>query len=71
MDDSTPGYAGVDWAVDAHAVCVVDSQGCVVVEFDVAHTADGLAELCRRYLGHATPREAAPIAARKPGNLPA
>ena len=48
MDDFTPGYAGVDWAVDAHAVCVVDSQGRVVVEFDVAHTVDGLAELCRR-----------------------
>ena len=42
------GYAGVDWATDAHAVCVVDDQGRVVVEFDVAHTADGLGELCRR-----------------------
>ena len=39
---------GVDWATDTHAVCVVDAQGMVIVEFDVAHTADGLAELCRR-----------------------
>ena len=48
MHDSITGYAGVDWATDTHAVCVVDGQGQVVVEFDVANTADGLAELCRR-----------------------
>jgi transposase len=48
MHDPTTGYAGVDWATDAHAVCVVDNRGEVIVEFDVAHTADGLAELCRR-----------------------
>ena len=48
MHDPTTGYAGVDWAIDAHAVCVVDTHGQVVVEFDVAHSADGLGELCRR-----------------------
>lgn len=48
MHDPTTGYAGVDWATDAHAVCVVDDQGKVIVEFDVAHSAEGLAELCRR-----------------------
>ena len=48
MHDPTAGFGGVDWATDAHAVCVVDGEGRVVVEFDVAHTADGLAELCRR-----------------------
>lgn len=48
MHDSITGYAGVDWATDAHAVCVVDGGGEVLVEFDVAHTADGLAELCSR-----------------------
>jgi transposase len=48
MNDSTIGYAGVDWAVDAHVVCVVDSGGQVVVEFDVANTAAGLVELCRQ-----------------------
>jgi transposase len=48
MDDPTTGYAGVDWATDAHAVCVVDDKGAVIVEFDVTHTADGLAELCSR-----------------------
>ena len=48
MHDPTTGYAGVDWATDAHAVCVVDTEGRVVIEFDVTHTAEGLAELCRR-----------------------
>ncbi len=51
MHDPTTGYAGVDWATDAHAVCVVDDQGRVIVEFDVVHSADGLAELCRRIHG--------------------
>lgn len=47
MHDSTIiGFAGVDWAIDAHAVCVVDAHGQVIVEFDVAHTAEGLRELC-------------------------
>jgi transposase len=51
MDDPTIGYAGVDWATDGHAVCVVDGQGRVIVEFVVTHTAEGLAELCRRVAG--------------------
>ena len=48
MNDPTIRFGGVDWATDAHAVCVVDSDGRAVEEFDVAHTAEGLAELCRR-----------------------
>jgi transposase len=48
MHDPTVGYAGVDWATDAHAVWVVDDRGEVIVEFDATHSADGLAELCRR-----------------------
>jgi transposase len=51
MHDSTTGYAGVDWATDSHAVCVVDGQGQVLVEFDVTNTTDGLSELCRRVEG--------------------
>lgn len=49
MHDSITGYGGVDWATDTHAVCVVDDRGQVIAEFDVANTADGLAELCRRF----------------------
>lgn len=48
MNDSMIGYAGVDWATDGHAVCVVDGRGTPVIEFDVAHTASGLAVMCRR-----------------------
>jgi transposase len=48
MHDPTNRFGGVDWATDAHAVCVVDTDGAVRAEFDVAHTAEGLAELCRR-----------------------
>jgi transposase len=51
MHDPTVRFGGVDWATDAHAVCVVDGDGVVVDEFDVEHTADGLAELCRRLGG--------------------
>ena len=42
------GFAGVDWAMDGHAVCVVDEHGTPVAEFDVEHTANGLSEMCRR-----------------------
>lgn len=48
MHDPTEAFGGVDWATDDHAVCIVDGEGRVVVEFDVANTAAGLTELCRR-----------------------
>ncbi|MDQ3147870.1 MAG: IS110 family transposase [Actinomycetota bacterium] len=48
MHDPTECFGGVDWATDAHAVCVVDAQGRVIVHFDVAHSAEGLSELCAR-----------------------
>lgn len=37
--------AGVDWAVDDHAVAVLDEYGEVVERFTVAHTAAGMREL--------------------------
>lgn len=48
MHDPTERFGGVDWATETHAVCVVDAQGTIVEEFDVANTAEGLADLCRR-----------------------
>jgi transposase len=51
MHDPITGFAGVDWATDAHAVCVVNGQGQVTAELDVDNTADGLAELCRSVEG--------------------
>jgi transposase len=48
MNDSMIGHAGVDWAIDGHAVCVVNEHGTPVTEFDVRHTSEGLVEMCRR-----------------------
>lgn len=51
MDHCT---AGLDWASEAHAICVVDGAGTVRESFSVAHDARGLAQLLnklRRYPG--------------------
>lgn len=40
-------FAGVDWAKDDHALCVVDGDGVVVERVVVAHTVAGLARLVR------------------------
>lgn len=41
-------FVGLDWAVHAHAVCVIDAAGAVLDRFEVTHDRDGLAELMRR-----------------------
>ncbi|WP_067442102.1 IS110 family RNA-guided transposase [Nocardioides jensenii] len=43
--------AGLDWAKDDHAVCIVDADGEVLDRFMVEHTAAGLKRLIRRLLG--------------------
>lgn len=43
-----PSTAGLDWASEAHAICIVDGHGEVRESFSVAHDAAGLAELVRR-----------------------
>lgn len=40
-------YAGVDWASEEHAVCIVDEDGRRLLERIVAHDEAGLSELCR------------------------
>ena len=42
--------AGVDWAKDDHAVCIVDADGEVLDRFMVEHTAAGLKRLVSRLL---------------------
>ncbi|WP_347354936.1 transposase [Intrasporangium sp.] len=42
--------AGIDWARDDHAVCIVDGRGREVARTMVEHTAAGLRELVR-FLG--------------------
>ena len=41
-------FAGLDWAVHTHAVCVIDAAGAVLDRFEIAHDRDGLAELMLR-----------------------
>jgi transposase len=47
-ENCTQVFAGLDWAVHTHAVCVIDAAGGVLERFEVAHDRDGLAELMRR-----------------------
>lgn len=42
--------AGVDWAKDDHAICIVDADGKVLDRFAVEHTAAGLRRLIGRLL---------------------
>lgn len=58
-------YAGVDWASERHAVCVIDERGEVKERFVVPHTRLGLAELGSRLGRHAEPAEL-PVAIERP-----
>jgi transposase len=42
MADSYDFFVGIDWATEKHQGCVVDTEGRVVSEHQVGHTADGL-----------------------------
>ncbi len=39
-------FVGIDWATEAHEVCVVDNAGKKVAGKSFAHSGDGLAALC-------------------------
>ena len=41
-------FAGLDWASQTHAVCVIDECGTAHSQFEIKHDAAGLAQLCRR-----------------------
>jgi hypothetical protein len=47
-DTSSDVFAGLDWAVHTHAVCVIDAAGAVRDRFEITHDRAGLAELMRR-----------------------
>ena len=38
-------FVGVDWASLAHAVCVIDEDGQIVMRVAVDHTSEGLNKL--------------------------
>jgi transposase len=58
-------FAGLDWASQTHAVCIIDQQGQVHERLDVAHDAAGLADLLRRLTHWGRP----PIAIERPSGL--
>ncbi len=60
--------AGLDWASQTHAVCVVDAQGRRVLQTNVAHTAQGLTKMLRRLASLADPAHL-PIAIERPTGL--
>ena len=47
MSTNTDVFAGLDWAVHTHAVCIIDASGAVRDRFEIAHDRQGLAELMR------------------------
>jgi transposase len=61
-------FVGIDWASQAHAVCVLDGAGRVRWQGSVAHSADGLATLVRE-LRRFGPVAACPVAIERPSGL--
>lgn len=46
-------YVGIDWASEAHQVCVLDASGRLLSERQVRHAAQALQELATALIGHA------------------
>ena len=46
MTEAFEWFAGIDWASQAHQVCLIDAGGKIVGERAFAHDGAGLAELC-------------------------
>jgi transposase len=61
-------FVGIDWAKDAHRVCIIDEAGRVVQQFAVQHDRDGLEDLTRMLRAHGRP-DATPIAIERPSGL--
>jgi transposase len=57
--------AGIDWASEEHAVCVLDDEGRAVDRFTVAHSAEGLDRLTTRLARHGDPGDL-PVAIERP-----
>jgi transposase len=58
-------FAGLDWASQTHAVCVIDAHGSVCERLEITHNAAGLTELKRRLKHWGSP----PIAIERPSGL--
>ena len=60
--------AGLDWAHDVHALCVIDAQGQPVLHKKVPHTASGLATMVQQ-LAALAPAAQIPVAIERPSGL--
>ena len=58
-------FAGIDWAAEVHAVCVMNAAGKITAQFTVAHSADGIAGLVRRLARLGDPADV-PVAIERP-----
>ena len=48
MEEQTKSAAGIDWAKDEHALCVVEAKGLkILLEGRFAHEEGGIEKLCR------------------------
>jgi transposase len=59
---------GIDWATQAHAVCILDQTGRLQWQGSVPHTAEGLADLLTR-LRHVRRRGPLRVALERPSGL--
>ena len=55
MPDDYELYVGIDWATEAHQVCLLDPRGQVLAEQRVAHTGPALAALVTDLVSRVTP----------------
>ncbi|MGE3288170.1 MAG: IS110 family transposase [Pseudonocardia sp.] len=62
----SPFSVGIDWAAESHAVCVLHAAGRVHVEFVIAHSAEGFAELLARLGRLAEQRVEVPVGIERP-----
>jgi transposase len=58
-------FTGIDWAAEAHAVCVLDAAGKIAAEFTIEHSADGIATLIHRLARYGDPA-GLPVAIERP-----
>ena len=61
----TTFFAGLDWASQSHAVCIIDDHGNVRERVDIAHSAAGLTQLQRSLVRDERP----PIAIERPSGI--
>src|SRR4051794_36504343 len=57
---------GIDWAAEAHAVCVLDAVGRVHLSFTIEHTTEGFALLLRHLGKLAEDRGDVPVGIERP-----